>query len=104
MVQPSCVQGFDTSSECFVPHTSSNHQPWLNVTGSEPNVPGGVFQLYNIVEDPEERHDHVNDTSVSGILAELKVWSITKETMRINGDCENELEVDCLAIFFTSLK
>ena len=51
----------------------SNHEPWLNVTGSEPNTWVGPYQLYNVVSDPEERHDLINDTSLNDTIAELKV-------------------------------
>lgn len=50
----------------------SNHRPWENVTFSEPTTDHGPLQLFNVLEDPSERIDRINNTDVpDGVLEGL---------------------------------
>lgn len=47
---------------------------WLNVTANEPSTYDGSnpYQLFNVVADPSERFDLINNASYSAIVEELK--------------------------------
>jgi len=50
----------------------SNSKPWENVTASEPTIDHGILQLFDVVADPSERMDLVNNTDLpEDVLNEL---------------------------------
>eukprot|EP00729_Bicosta_minor_P006271 gene6271-24392_t len=52
----------------------SNPEPWLNVTYSLQGPAYGPEQLFNVLDDPEERHDQINNTDAvpAGVLERLR--------------------------------
>ncbi|EGD76661.1 hypothetical protein PTSG_08011 [Salpingoeca rosetta] len=51
----------------------SNPTPWTNVTASKPSTYSGYpYQLFDVMKDPNERHDLINDTAYAHIVDELK--------------------------------
>ena len=55
----------------------SSHTPWMNVTLNENTTHqswGTSPQLYNVVTDPSERHDVINDTAHTALVAKLRAF------------------------------
>ena len=52
----------------------SNPEPWLNVTVSLQGPAYGPEQLFNVLDDPEERLDQINNTDAvpAGVLERLR--------------------------------
>eukprot|EP00937_MAST-01D_sp_MAST-1D-sp2_P000976 g976.t1 len=60
-------------AHCARPGDWSSPTPWLNVSCSEPNTYNGSspYQLYNVVLDPQERHDRAAEPALLPVLRRL---------------------------------